>query len=233
MSVYRMNLRFYSLLLGCLALGFPMLQGQLAEKSVSDPDLPQPLDLSVTQPLLEKSPFTRPLDLSQSLQLTGVAYVEGKPVATLVDRETKKSHLVSEEPNDLGWRLAEANVSLEMKLTNIKIMVGNELVTIHYSETQLSPSTRGGTGPSHYPTDSEAIRNDENGKPYVRASVYLSDADRDRYYKNFTPQMHEKFRDVVRGSREMMFKASPQERAVMAKKMFDTIEAEEKSRLGK
>lgn len=218
-------------LLGLVALSLPVRAGQAVESA--DPDLPQPLDLSVTQPLLDKSPFIRPLDLSQSLQLTGVAYVEGKPVATLVDRETKKSHLVSEEPNELGWRLTEANLSAEMRLTSIKIMVGNELVTIHYSDTQLAPTSRGGTGPSRYPTDSEAIRNDENGKPYVRASVYLSDADRDRYYKNFSREAHDKFRDAVRGNREMMFKASPQERAVFAKKLFDAIEAEDKARQGR
>ncbi|CAN5808924.1 hypothetical protein BH11VER1_BH11VER1_03570 [soil metagenome] len=225
-----MKIRFHFTLLCLVSVALSFLQGQAVEKV--DPDLPQPLDLSVTQPLLEKSPFTRPLDLSQSLQLTGLAYVEGKPVATLVDRETKKSHLVSEEPNDLGWRLAEANLSVEMRLTNVKIMVGNELITIHYSDAQLAPSSRGGTGPSHYPTDSEAIRNDENGKPYVRASVYLSDADRDRYYKNFSREAHDKFRDVVRGNRETMFKASPQERAVIAKKLFDTVEAEDKARHG-
>ncbi|MEY4482632.1 MAG: hypothetical protein RL693_84, partial [Verrucomicrobiota bacterium] len=200
-----------------MVLALPVWSLRAAEQAAADPDLPQPLDLSVTQSLLEKPPFTRPLNLSESLQLTGVAYVEGKPVATLVDRDTNKKHLVSGEPNALGWRLAEANVSSEMRLTNVKIMVGSELVTIHYSDAQLSPSTRGGTGPSRYPTDSEAIRNDENGKPYVRASVYLSDADRERYYKSFSREAHDKFRDVVRGSREMMFKASPQERAVLAK----------------
>lgn len=221
---------YYLLLLGCLALVLP---GQAADEAIADPDLPQPLDLSVTQSLIEKPPFTRALDLSDSLQLTGVAYVEGKPVATLVDRATKKNHLVSEEPNDLGWRLAEANVSTEMKHTSVKIMVGTELVTIHYSDTQLSPSSRGGTGPSRYPTDSEAIRNDENGKPYVRASVYLSDADRERYYKNFSREAHDKFRDAVRGNREMMFKASPQERAAFAKKLFDKIDAEDKGRQNK
>lgn len=216
-----------------MALALPVLRGHAADETILDPDLPQPLDLSVVQSLIEKPPFTRSLDLSESLQLTGVAYVEGKPVATLVDKNTKKNYLVSEEPNAFGWRLAEAKVSSEIRLTNIKIMVGNELVTIHYSDAQLAPTSKGGTGPSRYPTDSEAIRNDENGKPYVRASVYLSDADRERYYKNFSREAHDKFRDVVRGNREMMFKASPQERAAFAKKIFDNISAEDKARQGR
>lgn len=228
-----MKLKSHFTILTFMALVFPVLKGDAEEKGVPDPDLPQPLDLSVVRSLIEKPPFTRPLDLSESLQLTGVAYVEGKPVATLVDKATKKNYLVSEEPNTLGWRLAEAHVSSQLSLSSIKIMVGTELVTIRYSEAQLAPTSRGGSGPSRYPTDSEAIRNDENGKPYVRASVYLSDADRERYYKNFSREAHDKFRDVVRGNREMMFKASPQERANFAKKIFDQISAEDKARQGR
>ena len=47
----------------------------------SDPDLPKPLDATVAQGLITNPPFTRALNLSDSLQLTGVASVGGKPVA--------------------------------------------------------------------------------------------------------------------------------------------------------
>ena len=47
-------------------------------------------------------------------------------------------------------------------------MVGPEIVTIHYGNAQIAPTTQ-----AKYPTDAEAIRNDENGKPYVRGSAYL------------------------------------------------------------
>lgn len=198
-----------------------------------DPDLPQPLDPSALAPLIEKPPFTRPIDLSESLALTGIAYMEGRPVATLMDKATKKNYLVSDEPNVLGWRLAEASVSTEMKLTSVKIMVGPEIVTIHYGDAQLAPTSRGTSGPSRWPTNEEVIRTDENGKPYVRASPYLSDADRERYYKSWSREAHDKFRDIVRGNRDMMMKASPQERASFAKKAFDKLDAEERARSGR
>lgn len=217
----------------CVGLALLSKMGQATGEITPDPDLPQPLDPSVTLSLIEKSPFTRPLDLSDSLQLTGVAYMEGKPVATLLEKGTKKYYLVSAEPNAQGWRLTEANVSSEIKLTNIKIMVGNELVTIHYSNAQLAPTSKGGTGASHYPTDSEAIRNDENGKPFVRGSVYLSDTERERYNKSFSKEAHDKYRDIIRSNREMMFKASPQERVVFSKKVFDAVESEDIVRQGK
>lgn len=221
------NWRLASLL---ATLAATALAAQEAVPVAADPDLPQPLDLRVAAPLIEKPPFTRALDLSEKLQLTGIAYVEGRPVATLVDRDTKQNYLVSSQPNAMGWTLAGANASSEPRLTSVKLQVGTEVVTIHYSDTQLAPRSSGRVGPSVWPSEQEAVRNDENGKPYVRGSVYLSDADRERYYRGFSREGHEKFRDVMRGNREMMFKASPQERAAMAKKVFDQVDAEEKNR---
>ena len=83
-----MNPRYYFPLRCVVALTLVTFQMRAADVAPSDPDLPQPLNLSVTQSLIEKSPFTRPLDLSDSLQLTGGGYVDGKPVATVVVRET-------------------------------------------------------------------------------------------------------------------------------------------------
>ena len=82
------------------------------KKPVADPELPQPLDSTVAQPLLDSSPFTRALNLSDSLTLTGIAYIQGKPVATIFDKNKKTSHVVSEEPNAQGWKLAEANAEI-------------------------------------------------------------------------------------------------------------------------
>lgn len=216
-------------LLAILAATVTALAAQEAVP-VADPDLPQPLDLSVAAPLIEKPPFTRALDLSEKLQLTGIAYVDGRPVATLVDRDTKQNYLVSSQPNAMGWTLAGANASSEPRLTSVKLQVGTEVVTIHYSDTQLAPRSSGRVGPSVWPSEQEAVRNDENGKPYVRGSVYLSDADRERYYRGFSREGHEKFRNLLRDNRDRMFQASPQERATIAKKMFDQVDAEEKNR---
>jgi hypothetical protein len=146
-------------------------------------------------------------------------------VATLTDMRNKKSYLVSEEPNEQGWKLAGVTPAAELRFTTVKIMVGPEIVVIRYSNTQLAPAAQ-----VRYPSDSEAIRNDENGKPYVRGSAYLSDADRERYYNGISREAHDKFREVIRDNREMMFKASPEERAAFAKKVLDKVEAEDRAR---
>jgi hypothetical protein len=217
-------------------LAFGAAAGLTVDRAVAesqpDPDLPQPLDLSVATALVEKSPFTRPLNLADKLQLTGIAYVEGKPVATLLDRETKKNYVVSETPNAQGWKLADASASSALRQTSVKLQVGTEVVTIHYGDAQLVPTSTGSgrVGPSVWPSDQEAIRTGEDGKPYVRSSAYLSDADKERYYRGWSRESHEKYRGIVMENREMMLKASPQQRAEFAKKTFDQVDSEERAR---
>src|SRR5438067_2190625 len=81
------------------------------DPNLVDADLPQPFDGAAAQEILSNSPFTRPLNLAHSLRLTGIAYVEGHPVGTFLNKETKESFILSEEPNAQGWRLAETNPS--------------------------------------------------------------------------------------------------------------------------
>jgi hypothetical protein len=196
----------------------------------ADPDLPQPLNLDSGQPLLQSSPFTRALDLSDSLMLTGIAYVQGKPVATVADKSTRQSYLVSEVPNAQGWRLADASASNEPRRTQVTLVVGSEEVTIHYNEGQLTPTTNKSTFASRFPTEKEATRTDENGKAYISGSLYLSDADRDIYHKGMSKEAHDKFRQDIRDARDKMFSFSPEERAAFAKKAFDNALSEDKAR---
>ncbi len=112
------------------------------KKGAADPDLPQPFDSAVAQPLLDSSPFTRELNLSDSLTLTGIAYIMGKPVATVFDKAKKTSYVVSEEPNAQGWKLAEASAAVAINRSIAKIMVGGEVVTVRYSADQLTPDDK-------------------------------------------------------------------------------------------
>ena len=194
-----------------------------------DPDLPQPLNLDSAQPLLQSSPFTRALDLSDSLMLTGLAYVQGKPVATITDRSTRQSYLVSEEPNAQGMRLAEASASNEPRRTLVTLVVGTEEVTIHYNEGQLTPTTNKSAFASRFPTEQEVTRKDENGKSYISGSMYLSDADHETYRHGMSPEARDKFRQEIRVARDKMSSFSPQERATFAKKVFDNAMSEDKA----
>jgi hypothetical protein len=202
-----------------------------AEPQVGDPDVREPFDVGFAGPLLEHSPFTRALNLSESLLLTGVAYMDGKPVATVKDLKTNKSYVVSDEPNAMGWSLAEASPSLQLDRAEIKLMVGTEIVAVRYSETQMTPQRRSSGGssssrssgydPSRPPTPEEFTGKDDKG-PYVRGMPYLSEADRKKI-GDVPRETREKFLNIVHDNREKLFRASHEDRAGFVKRVFDAV----------
>jgi len=102
--------------------------------------LPTPVNSNQFAGLLEHSPFTRILDLSETLRLTGVAMINGNQVATVHDRAKGKSYVVSGEPNKAGWKMVEVATHAEPSKVSATISVnGGELVTLQFDEKQLHP----------------------------------------------------------------------------------------------
>ena len=202
--------------------GLCLLAGSLLAAE-PDPDLPQPFDLGVAKQMLANPPFTRPLNLSESLTLTGVAYVQGKPVATVKDTSTNKSYVVTtEEPNVLGWRLTEATPATQLRRAEVKLAVGGEIVSIHSREASIAPKAAMNPMPSRIPTKEEFTGHDEKGD-YVRGVPYLTDQDRERFRNGISKETREKFLDIVHNHRDMLFKASHEDRAAFVKKAFDAV----------
>ena len=95
--------------------------------------------------LLGNSPFLRRVNLSQELVLTGVAYIEGKQVAILVDRKTDETHFVGQEKSDNGWRLLGIEGELEdIDSISARLVVGEEEVSIAYDSRQINPEQQVG-----------------------------------------------------------------------------------------
>jgi hypothetical protein len=188
----------------------------------ADLDLPQPFDVREAEALLMNSPFTRALNLSDSLVLTGLAYLEGRPVVTILDRATNESHVVSEVPNAEGWRLAEINASQVLDRTEIKIMVGGETVSVRYSEDQLAPKgTRpGGSGRSSGGPPRQDFRR-------FRTSSLLGEGGRDRY-RALSDRARDQYRDTVRKRLEERPNDSQQEREAFARRVMSRLEQEDR-----
>lgn len=68
---------------------------------------PTPVRAEDFQQLLEDSPFTRSLNRQKSLVLTGVAVVDGSPMAICLDIDTGRPAVISETPNERGLSLIE------------------------------------------------------------------------------------------------------------------------------
>lgn len=201
-----------------LALLLPVAVIAADKAGTADPDLPQPLDAAVTQPLLENPPFTRALNLSDSLTLTGIAYIEGKTVATILDKVKKTTYLVSEQPNAQGWKLAEASAAVAINHSIAKIMVGNEVVTVRYSPEQTAPdeskkgSRWGGQGGGE----------DKGGGPPRGGFQRPSEEDR-RRYESLSDQGKEKVRNFFRDNRDHLMNITPEERMNFIRQNFDRI----------
>ena len=203
------------------------LPARAADPLPVDPELPQPLDQAMLKSLLKNPPFNRVVDYTDSLLLTGVAYVEGKPLATLRDKETKKTYVVSNVPNAQGWRLAGASIGAQLRHTQIRLQVGEEVITIRYSDSLVSSGKPALSTEVKLPSDAEAIVHDSSGKAFVRSSLYLSEADRDRYHNGMSKEAHDLYRQTMRDNGEKMLSLSPEQRAAFAKQVFDKVSSED------
>ncbi|MEO0445175.1 MAG: hypothetical protein AAF191_03765 [Verrucomicrobiota bacterium] len=97
--------------------------------------------------LQEHSPFSRSVDLSGTLGLTGVAWIEGEWVATLVDLKTKKTLLVSKSENKFGWELVDVRGDIDqLNSLTAELRVAGEVISVAYHKTTFDPTSRLGRG---------------------------------------------------------------------------------------
>lgn len=108
------------------------------ETSEVETALPQAITDDHFQAILDHSPFTRSLNLSDTLVLTGVAQMEGKLVATILDTEIGLSVAVSESPNNRGWKMIELARAddLEFAVASISVESG-EVFRVRYDKERI------------------------------------------------------------------------------------------------
>lgn len=191
-----------------------------------DPDLPQPFDPASLAAVVENSPFTRIVSISDSLVLTGMAYVDGKPVVTIFDKDSKQSLVLSDEPNLKGWKLVDAQPSEKIDRAQAKIAIGGETFSIRHNTLTKDDmrkdkgERREGGGPPPPPG---------GGERFSRSGRGPSEEDRKKY-EALSEKAREKFRDALRQkfSDEKFRNASEDERRTAVRSIFDKIEKEDK-----
>ena len=102
--------------------------------------VPRPVESRDFGALTSQSPFSRSINLSDSLILTGIAMVDEDQVATLLNKETKETFVVSSQLNAQGWKMVELKKDEDLEKVSAKVSVdGGEVVTVRYSEWALKP----------------------------------------------------------------------------------------------
>jgi hypothetical protein len=188
-----------------------------------DPDLPQPFDESSLSAIIQNSPFTRIVSISDSLVLTGMAYVNGKPVVTIFDKNDKQSIVVSDEPNLKGWKLMEAMPSSNIERAQAKIAIGGETFSIRHStldKNDLKGKSDKGDRSSH--------GDSSGGDRFSRSSRGPSEEDRKKY-ESLSDKAKDKFRDAMREkfSDEKFRNAPEEERRNAVRVMFEKIQKDD------
>ena len=179
-----------------VASGGPI--GAPSESSMGADELPRSIGQSDFRELMENSPFTRALNLSDSLILTGVARMEGKTMATLMNMETKETYVISDVPNPQGWKMVEITEAGDLETVTAKISVaGGEVVTVRFDENRLKPGEArpaSGAGSSSVRPGGGGETDEERRKRYaeVREKMSkMSEAQKDKMRKIMEKKMKE------------------------------------------
>ncbi|MBL9131604.1 MAG: hypothetical protein JNG86_10420 [Verrucomicrobiaceae bacterium] len=205
-------------LLRALAIALPCSCLHAGDVPVPDPDLPQPLDFRFAETLVTNSPFTRVVSLEDSFQLTGIAYVDGHPLATVLDRRTKQSFVVSEEPNARGWSLLAAHAGPDLDQTQVELRVGTETIAMHYQGQQPSEFVAT-SGKKSAPGKAGKTDGDK-----ARASSFLGDHGREMY-ASLSPEARDKFKSLIDARIQKHPELTPEQTASYAQKVFEKIKA--------
>lgn len=208
----------------CLLAAMSLPLWSSAAAGEIDPDLPQPFDPGTLTAVSTSSPFTRMVNMSDNLVLTSISYINGKPVATIFNKETKESFIVSNEPNFQGWVLNEALPAPDITRSRAVVTIGGEQVKVSYAAITAA-DMKGGKKPEK----SSGDRPPSGGDGFRREGRGPSDEDRKKY-ESLSDKAKEKFRDMMRSkfSDEKFRNAPEEERRNLIRKEFERIEKEDK-----
>ena len=94
--------------------------------TADEPAIPSPVSAENYPNLLERPPFRQVLSLSQSLVLSGVAFLPDTKVVTIWDRSTGNSFVVTATPNPQGWKLIDLKQSSDLSNVAATIAAGGK-----------------------------------------------------------------------------------------------------------
>jgi hypothetical protein len=216
----------FALLLVCLLAQTASLRPLAAQDAVEDPDLPKPFDPTQLASLIANPPFTRSVNPSDSLVLSGLAFIDGKPVATLFDSATKTSFVVSDQPNAKGWTLSEALATQDIRRAQAKISIGGEIVSIRYNKDALLPDNlkKERSGENRGPPPGGPPPG--GGEGYQRSGPRPSKEDIERY-QSLSDKGRDKLREEFTKNRERLMNATPEERSAFMRSTFERISKED------
>lgn len=187
--------------------------------SAVDIDLPQPLNASFAETLWADSPFTRSVNLQETLQLKGMAYIAGRPVATIYNTATKQSYLVTDEPNEFGWKLTSSTAGVDLSNSQVELKVGSESLVMHYQGQQVSPTDgRNDLRKSQFADKGKGKKSTQK----ISTASLLGEQGRE-LFTSLSPEARGKFKDLLKTQFDKKPDMTPEQSSAYAQKIFTRI----------
>lgn len=122
---------------------FSLLVASRARSVSAEFSSPQSVTLETFEGLLDSSPFRRPLNLPGALILTGVAEVDGRPVATMIDTQNGASIAVTTTPDEHGWKLIELSEVNDIEIAVATLATdGGDEIKVYYDEERIREAVK-------------------------------------------------------------------------------------------
>lgn len=166
-------------------------------------ELPVAVEKGHFTQFLSHSPFLRTLNLEETYALRGIAEIDGVQVATLYNRHTKKSLLVTaNQMNAERMQLKEVSEADFLNGVSATIAVADEEMNLKFEPERIAPGPKnpGGKGPSSSGSSSE------------HRGPSQQDIDR---YKALPPEKQEKLKEYIRQTMQRYPDMSREERGNM------------------
>ncbi|MDF2376269.1 MAG: hypothetical protein P1U81_08500 [Verrucomicrobiales bacterium] len=129
------------------AISVLIAAGVFSSRAVAEIEVPAATGEEDFSALRRASPFVRVLNPAETYALRGVAQVDDVAVATLYNRETKKTFVVTPETaSDEGIQLVEIERNRELEGVKARVSFAGEEVELVYDPRQFTVAPRGGSG---------------------------------------------------------------------------------------
>ncbi len=180
---------------------------RLAESAGDDAFLPQPLNEGRFEALIANPPFTRTVNPSDSIILTGVAQIDGELIATLLNTQSMQSQVVSKSANTQGWQLLSLGGDPGASQTwNAKIQIeGGEVIAVRYQKPPAKTARSGVAGSSSSggsSGSSQTLSSSQLAEAKNAATNYREGFSADGYPRQPPPEMVTKLSRLSTSQRE-------------------------------
>ncbi len=105
--------------------------------------VPDPFPLSRYATLWERSPFqlesiappTESVGLSQRFALTGIAQIDGEPIAFLMERASQQRLMIDKKTNNVGISLVQVDLQPKQADSSVTLRSGGEVGVVKFDDT--------------------------------------------------------------------------------------------------